>query len=104
MTISSQPTALRQQPVLSRGRAPNDLHARGLMDRKLRSKAGRAIYAHRKTNVELVLGHIKGARDLVRFLLRGLEKLNGECALMVITHNLIKLLRASLVTARGPVS
>ena len=69
------------------------------MDRKLRSKAGQAIYGLRKTIVEPVFGQIKGARGLDRFRLRGLEKVNGECALMATTHNLLKLFRASMAKA-----
>ena len=88
-----------QRPRPSRGKAPRDLDARGRMDRKLRSKAGQAIYALRKTIVEPVFGQIKGARGLDRFRLRGLEKVNGEWALMATTHNLLKLFRASLATA-----
>ena len=88
-----------QRPRPSRGRAPRDLDARGRMDRKLRSKAGQTVYALRKTIVEPVFGQIKGARGLDRFRLRGLEKVNGEWALMAATHNLLKLFRASLATA-----
>lgn len=87
------------RPRPSRGRAPRDLDARGRMERKLRSKAGQAIYALRKTIVEPVFGQIKGSRGLDRFRLRGLEKVNGEWALMATTHNLLKLFRASMVTA-----
>jgi transposase len=88
-----------QRPRPSRGRAPRDLDARGLMERKLRSKAGQAVYAVRKTVVEPVFGQIKGARGLDRFRLRGLEQVNGEWALMATTHNLLKLFRASMATA-----
>jgi hypothetical protein len=88
-----------QRPRPSRGRAPRDLDARGRMDRKLRSKAGQTVYALRKTIVEPVFGQIKGARGLDRFRLRGLEKVNGEWALMAATHNLLKLFRTSLATA-----
>jgi transposase len=88
-----------QRPRPSRGRAPRDLDARGRMERKLRSKAGQAIYAVRKTVVEPVFGQIKGARGLDRFRLRGLEQVNGEWALMATTHNLLKLFRASMATA-----
>lgn len=42
------------------------------MDRKLRSKAGQAIYALRKTIVEPMFGQIKGARGLDHFRWRGL--------------------------------
>jgi hypothetical protein len=52
------------------------------MVRKLRNKVGQAIYALRKTIVELVFGQIKSSRGLNRFLLRGLEKVNGEWSLM----------------------
>ncbi len=88
-----------QRPRPSRGRPPHDLDARGRMDRKLRSMAGQAIYALRKTIVEPVFGQIKGARRLDRFRLRGLEKVNGEWALMATTHNLLKLFRATVAMA-----
>jgi len=84
-----------QRPRPSRGRAPRDLDARGRMERKLRSKAGQAIYALRKTIVEPVFGQIKGARGLDHFRLRGMEKVNREWALIATTHNLLKLFRAS---------
>jgi transposase len=88
-----------QRPRPSRGRAPKDLDARGRMDRKLRSKAGQAIYALRKTIVEPVFGQIKGSRRLDRLRLRGLEKVNGEWSLMATTHNILKLFRASMAVA-----
>ncbi len=69
------------------------------MERKLRSVTGQTIYALRKPIVEPVFGQIKGARGLDRFRLRGLEKVNGEWALIATTHNLLKLYRASLATA-----
>jgi transposase len=97
LSTSRQEHGKRPRP--SRGPAPRDLDARGRMDRKLRSKAGQAIYALRKTIVEPVFGQIKGARGLDCFLLRGLEKVNGEWALMAITHNIGKLHRAALATA-----
>lgn len=81
-----------------RGPAPRDLDAKGRMDRKLRSVAGQAIYAVRKTIVEPVFVQIKGARGLDRFQLRGLEQVNGEGALVATTHNLLKLFRASMAT------
>ena len=87
------------RPRPSRGRAPRGLDARGRMDRKLRSVAGHEIYSLRKTIVEPVFGQIKGARGLDRFRLRGLEKVNGEWALIATTHNLLKLFRASLAMA-----
>ena len=87
-----------QRPRPSRGRPPRNLNARDRMDRKLRSKAGQAIYGLRKTIVEPVFGQIKAARSMDRFRLRGLEQVNGEWALMATTHNILKLFRASVAT------
>ena len=97
LSTSRQSHGKRPRP--SRGPAPRDLDARGRMDRKLRSKAGQAIYALRKIIAEPVFGQIKGARGLDRFLLRGLEKVDGEWSLMAITHNIGKLHRASLAAS-----
>jgi hypothetical protein len=58
------------------------------MDRKLRFKAGQAIDALRKTFVEPVIGQNKSYRGLNRFRMRGIERGNGEWALMVTTQNL----------------
>ncbi len=58
------------------------------MGRKLRFKAGQAIDALRKTFVEPVFGQNKSYRGPNRFPMRGIERVNGEWALMVTTHNL----------------
>jgi len=76
-----------------RGPMPKDADVKARMARKLRSKAGSAIYAQRKAIVEPVNGQIKEARGIRRFLLRGLEKVNGEWHLVAATHNLLKLFR-----------
>jgi transposase len=60
------------------------------MDRKLKTKVGAAVYARRKCMVEPVFGQIKQARGFRQFLLRGLEKVRGEWALICMTHNLLK--------------
>ena len=75
------------------GPIPKDLDAKGRMARKLRKKEGKEIYARRKTIVEPVFGQTKEGRGLRRFLLRGLEKVNGEWLLWGATHNLNKLWR-----------
>jgi len=59
-------------------------------------QTGQAIYALRKIIAEPVFAQIKGARGLDRSLLRGLKKVDGEWALMAITHNIGKLHRAAL--------
>jgi hypothetical protein len=90
-----------------RGPMPKDADAKTHMARKRRSKKASRIYAQRKTIVEPVNGQIKEARRLRRFLLRGLEKVNGEWHLIAATHNLLKLFRfrrsqqQALVAASG---
>ena len=76
-----------------RGPMPGNADAKARVARKLRSKAGSAIYAQRKAIMEPVNGQIKEARGLRRFLLRGLEKVDGEWHLIAATHNLLKLFR-----------
>jgi transposase len=63
------------------------------MRRKLKTKAGKAVYAARKTIVEPVFGQIKHARGFRQFLTRGIEKVRGEWALVCLTHNVLKLYR-----------
>ena len=63
------------------------------MRRKLKTKAGKAVYAVRKTIVEPVFGQIKQARGFRQFLLRGIAKVRGEWALVCLTHNILKLYR-----------
>ena len=82
-----------QPPVPKRGPWPRDADAMTRMARKLRSKKGSAIYAQRKAIVEPVNGQIKEACSLRRFLLRALEKVNGEWHLIAATHNLLRLVR-----------
>lgn len=79
------------------GRIPKSATLVERMKRKLTTKAGRAIYAQRKTIVEPVFGQIKQARGFRQFLLRGMEKVRSEWALVCTTHNLLKLHR--LITA-----
>ncbi|QPN71312.1 transposase [Synechococcus sp. CBW1108] len=82
-----------QPPPPIYGPNPKHLDAKGRMARKLRKKKGQKIYARRKTIAEPVFGQIKECRRLRRFLLRGLEKVNGEWLLWGATHNLNKLWR-----------
>jgi hypothetical protein len=63
------------------------------MTRKLHRKAGAAVYAARKAIVEPVIGQIKQARGFRQFLLRGLEKVQGEWSLVCTTHNILKMYR-----------
>ena len=59
-------------------------------------KAGRrSRYRLRKQVVEPVFGHIKQARGFRQFLLRGLDKVRGEWAMICTVHNLLKLHKAA---------
>jgi len=84
------------QPVPSspRGRIPKSATLVEQMKRKLMSKAGQGIYARRKTIVEPVFGQIKQAQGFRQFLLRGVDKVRSEWALVCATHNMLKLYRA----------
>ena len=64
------------------------------MQRKLRTKVGRAVYQMRKTIVEPVFGQIKEARGFTRFLLRGLAKVPDEWTLVATAHNPCRLFAA----------
>jgi len=77
-----------------RGRIPQHCSVKDRMDRKLRTKLGRAIYRRRKAIVEPVLGHIKAARGFDRFRLRGLQKVQGEWTLVTLAHNICRLFGA----------
>jgi transposase len=76
------------------GRIPKSATLVERMKRKLMTKAGRAIYARRKIIVEPVFGQIKQAQGFRQFLLRGVEKVRSEWALVCATHNVLKLHRA----------
>ena len=69
------------------------------MAEKLRSAAGKALYAARKHIVEPVFGQIKSARGIRKFLVRGKEKVSAEWQLICLTHNLLKIWRCSVRAA-----
>ena len=58
------------------------------MARKLKTKAGRALYALRKQTVEPVFGIIKSVLGFRQFSLRSLKKVTGEWALVCLAWNL----------------
>ena len=76
-----------------RGPLPKGATRVDRMKRKLKTKAGAAAYALRKTIVEPVFGQIKQARGFRQFLLRGLVKVQGEWALVCLTHNILRMHR-----------
>ena len=58
---------------------------------RLKTKAGRALYAVRKSTVEPVFGIIKNVMGFRQFSMRGLEKVTGEWTLVAIAWNLKRL-------------
>jgi len=84
-----------REPEMSckRGPLPNNSTRVDKMRRKLQTKAGAKVYAARKSIVEPVFGQIKHARGFRQFLMRGIEKVKAEWALVCATHNILKLYR-----------
>ena len=72
---------------------PGSLLAR--MTTKLKRAGYRSRYRLRKQIVEPVFGQIKQARGFRQFLLRGIDKVRAEWALICTAHNLTKLARAA---------
>lgn len=87
---AEKPSAVAQPVGAAPSREPT---AKEKMAAKLRTPAGRALYARRKVIVEPVFGQIKGARGFRRFSLRGLAKVRGEWRLVCLTHNILKIWR-----------
>jgi len=98
------------QPLISHGRQPHhpplaELIARDgssseattsddpvqRMKDELKSEAGRAIYAKRKTTVEPVFGIIKHVMGFRQFSMRGLKKAKGEWSIVCMAWNLRRL-------------
>ena len=65
------------------------------MSAKLRRAGHRSRYRLRKQVVEPVFGQIKQARAFRQFLLRGVEKVRAEWAIICIANNLCKLAAAA---------
>ena len=61
----------------------------------IRRAGRRSRYRLRKQVVEPVFGQIKQARGFRQFLLRGLDQVRAEWALLCTVHNLLKLHRAT---------
>jgi hypothetical protein len=61
------------------------------MQAKLKTDAGRRMYARRKQTVEPVFGIIKQVLGLRQFLHRGLEKVRAEWELVCLAYNVKRL-------------
>lgn len=80
-----------EKKACDRGPLPKGANRVDRMGRKLQTKTGAAIYAGRKGIVEPVFGQIKHARGFRQFILRGIEKVRAEWALVCMTHNILKM-------------
>jgi transposase len=65
------------------------------MRTKLKRARWRSRYRLRKQIVEPVFGQIKAARGFRQFLLRGVEKVSAEWAMICTAHNILKLAKAA---------
>lgn len=72
-----------EPPALPAGATPAQA-----MGHKLKTLAGRAVYALRKQTVEPVFGIIKSVLGFRQFSLRGLKKVTGEWTLVCLAWNL----------------
>ena len=64
------------------------------MAAKIKRGGHRSPYRLRKQVVEPVIGQINQARSFRQFLLRGIDKVRCEWALVCTAHNLLKLARS----------
>ena len=58
------------------------------MQHRLKTPAGNAVYARRKSTVETVFWIVKEVMGFRRFHVRGLEEVNGEWTLTCLAWNL----------------
>ena len=65
------------------------------MRQRLKRGGRRSRYRLRKQVVEPVFGQIKQARGFRQFLMRGIDKVRGEWALLCTVHNILKLQKAT---------
>jgi transposase len=67
---------------------PQNPNAVEAMKHRMQTKAGKALYAKRKSTVEPVFGLIKHVQGFRQFLLRGLDSVQSEWGLVCIGWNL----------------
>jgi transposase len=82
--------------------APNNPTPVEAMAHKLKTPAGRALYALRKQTPEPVFGIIKSVLGFRQFSLRGLEKVRGEWSLVTMAWNLKRMFNLKQMPALAP--
>jgi Transposase DDE domain len=88
-------------PAAEPASAPTRVEA---MRAKIKAGGHASPYRLRKQLPEPVFGQIKQARGFRQFLLRGLEKVRGEWAIVSTVHNLLKLAHRRSPSAALPVA
>jgi hypothetical protein len=71
--------------------APKDPDSVDTMANRMKTEASKEFYAQRKSTVEPVFGMIKEVMSLRRFMLRGLDAVQGEWTLLCMVFNLKRL-------------
>jgi transposase len=84
----------RAKHAADRKRTVNGPLTQAMRD-KLKRAGWRSRYRLRKQVVEPIFGQIKQARGFRQFLLRGIDKVKAEWAIICTVHNLTKLARAA---------
>jgi hypothetical protein len=86
------------RPSKRRSESPKEPKAQWLkaMKEKLETDTGRALYARRKQTAEPVFGIIKEVMGFRQFLLRGIEKVEGEWQLVTLAYNVKRLWKLQL--------
>jgi len=70
---------------------PGDADSVTRMKHRLKTKAGRAVYAQRKVTSEPVFGIVKAVMGFRSFMLRGFEAVKGEWNLVCMAFNIKRL-------------
>jgi hypothetical protein len=81
------------------GRPRANMSKKEKMIRKLKTKKGKSIYKKRKETVEPVFGIIKSVMGFRQFMLRGIEEVNAEWALVMVAYNFKRL--HNLIAGKG---
>jgi hypothetical protein len=74
------------------------------MREKIKAGGHTSPYRLRKQPPEPVFGQIKQARGFRQFLLRGIDKVHAEWAIVCTAHNLLKLARGRTLSAASPLA
>jgi transposase/IS5 family transposase len=85
----------QRRPVTWEETLTSDATVQERMWHKLGTKEGRKVFGKRKVIVEPIFAHIKHIRGFRQFLLRGLQQVEAEWLLVCMTHNLLKMFRAT---------